>query len=193
MKHAKILAGLLCAGAMTCVAMPAMAQVEEMSLGFAKHDVDLGKNTGKEGGYDIQGEVVFASPEFLHWAFKPRPYLNVSINTDGDTNFGGAGLQWKGDFATQMFGEFSFGLVYNDGITSLPADPADPMRIELANTRALLGSEILFMEQIGLGAHMSENWDASVYFQHLSHGKILSDGNNEGLNNIGMKFTYRFH
>lgn len=192
MRHVKILAGLLGAGAILALVGPASAQVEELSFGVAMHDLDLGKNTGKEGGYDIQGEVVFSSPAFLHWALKPRPYLNISINTDGDTNFGGAGLNWKQDFGDSLFGYFSAGLVYDDGITSLPPNPGDPVRIKLAATRALLGSDILFMEQFGLGAHMTGNWDTSVYFQHLSHGKILSSGNNEGLNNVGVKFTYRF-
>lgn len=193
MKQVKFLTGLLCAGSLLAIASPAMAEVEAVSFGVAKHDLDVGNNTGKEGGYDFQGEVIFSSPDFLQWALKPRPYLNVSINSDGDTNFGGAGLNWQQDFGNFIYGEFSFGLVYNDGVTDLPSDPADPERIRLASTRALLGSNVLFMEQIGLGAHMTDNWDAGVYFQHLSHGKILSDGNNEGLNNFGVKFTYRFN
>lgn len=168
--------------------------LEEVRLNVLVHDVNLTGNGagGKEGGADIQGELVFSSPAFLSWAGKPRPYLHGSVNTAGETNFGGAGLSWMQDFSSIFYGEFEFGLEIHDGIVHLPPDPADPKRIRLDATRVILGSRVLFRPTFVLGAHLSERWDAAFVFEHMSHGQILARGRNEGLDNLGVRLAYKF-
>ncbi len=169
-------------------------ELEEVRLNVLVHDVNLTGNGagGKESGTDIQGELVFSSPDFLSWAGSPRPYLNGSLNTSGETNFGGAGLAWQYDFTSALYGEFDFGLVIHDGIVNLPANPADPRRILLDQTRVILGSRVLFRPTFVLGLHVNEQWDAAFVFEHLSHGQILATGRNEGLDNLGIRLSYKF-
>jgi len=169
-------------------------ELEEVRLNILTHDVNLTGNGagGKESGTDIQAELVFSSPSFLSWAGSPRPYLNGSLNTSGETNFGGAGLAWQKDFTSAIYGEFDFGLAIHDGIVHLPADPADPNRIRLDASRVILGSRVLFRPTFVLGLHLNQQWDAAFVFEHLSHGQILASGRNEGLDNIGVRLSYKF-
>jgi lipid A 3-O-deacylase len=177
-----------------CFAGAAQAQVEEFRIGVLVHDVNVTGNGagGKEDGINLNVEVVMASPEFLSWAWSPKPFVNLSLNSEGLTNFGGAGLAWSHDFGDVIYGEIDFGLVIHDGITDLPPNPADPQRILLDSTRVILGSDVLFRTVFGLGVHMNENWDGAVVFEHLSHGQILASGRNEGLDNIGIRFSRKF-
>ena len=168
--------------------------LEEVRLNVLVHDVNLTGNGagGKENGADIQGELVFSSPAFLSWAGKPRPYLHGSLNTAGETNFGGAGLAWQQDFSSVFYGEFDFGLEIHDGVVNLPKDPADPRRIRLDSTRVILGSRVLFRPTFVLGVHLNDSWDAAFVFEHMSHGQILASGRNEGLDNLGIRLAYKF-
>jgi len=172
----------------------AQAQIEEVRLGVLVHDVNVTGNGagGKENGVNIAAELVFSSPEFLSILGSPRPFLNGSINSDGFTNFGGGGLAWAHDFGDTFYGEFDFGLSIHDGIVNLPTNPSDPVRIRLDATRVILGSRVLFRSVFNLGVHVNEDWDAAVVFEHLSHGQILAQGRNEGLDNIGIRISRKF-
>jgi len=176
------------------VAGTAFAQVEEVRLGVLDHDINLTGNGagGKEGGVNIAVELVFASPNFLSWAWSPRPFIHGSLNTDGLTNFAGAGLSWQFDLTDRIFFESNSGLVIHDGITQLSDDPGDPERILLDATRVILGSRVLFRLALSLGVRVNDDWDASVVFEHLSHGQILASGRNEGLDNIGFRLSRKF-
>ncbi len=188
---------VVAAWAALCILAPAAARaagLEEVRLNVLVHDVNLTGNGagGKEGGADIQGELVFTSPGFLAWVGKPRPYLHGSVNTAGETNFGGAGLSWMQDFSPVFYGEFQFGLEIHDGIVNLPPNPGDPKRIRLDATRVILGSRVLFRPTFVLGVHLSDRLDAAFVFEHMSHGQILARGRNEGLDNLGLRLAYKF-
>ncbi|VAV87452.1 hypothetical protein MNBD_ALPHA06-172 [hydrothermal vent metagenome] len=176
------------------LASPAVAQVSEFRVAVLDHDVNVTGNGagGKEGGVNVAAEIVFNSPDFLSWAGAPRPFINGSLNTAGQTNFGGAGLAWTANFGERFYGEFDFGLSVHDGITKLSPNPADPERIRLDATRVILGSRVLFRSVFSLGVHVNDNWDAGLVFEHLSHGQILAQGRNEGLDNIGIRFSRKF-
>lgn len=194
MKHKALLSILVIGLAVFGGSTSAQAQIEAVRIGVYDHDVNLTGNGagGKEDGINLAGEVVFASPDFLWWAGSPRPFLNLSINTSGETNFGGAGLAWSADVGQLLFAEFDFGLVYHDGISTLPTDPGDPIRIHQDATRVILGSDVLFRSVFGLGMHVNEQWDVALIFEHLSHGQILAQGRNEGLDNIGFRISRKF-
>lgn len=190
-------AALIVLGAanVTMAPVAAMADgVEELRVNVLVHDVNLTGNGagGKESGANIQTELVFTSPQFLSWAGKPRPYLHGSLNTNGETNFASAGLAWQQNFGASLYGEIGFGLTVHDGIVDLPANPGDPDRIRLDATRVILGSRALFRSTFVLGVHVNERWDAAVMFEHLSHGQILASGRNEGLDNLGVRLSYKF-
>lgn len=182
------------AAALMLSAAPAGAQgfFEEFRLNVLAHDVTLANegSGGTESGVNIQGELTFATPAFLEWAWSPEPYVYFSANTEGDTNHGGFGLAWDFDVTERFFGEFGLGYTIHDGVTELNPDPANPDRIRLANTRVIFGSRDLFRTTFVAGFHLTERVDAALVFEHLSHGQILGDGKNEGLDSLGLRLSY---
>lgn len=173
------------------IAAPASAQlVEEVRVAIVAHDVV----TPDEDGPQIAVEALFTSPDFLSAIGSPRPYLYGSFSTQGYTNLGAAGLNWT--WAPNQ-GALSFegalGLSYNDGVVDVvDRAPDDPIRIRNAETRALLGSHVLFHTRLGVDYALTERWAAGVYYEHFSHGQILASGRNQALDEIGVRIGYRF-
>ena len=85
---------LLAATAAAAIAPAAHAQIDSIRLGVMQHNICVidCKNADKESGPNVATEVRFKSPEFLGWAGSPHPYLMASVNTQGNTSYGGAGL-----------------------------------------------------------------------------------------------------
>lgn len=196
------------AGAMSLCLAAASAQAGEWRLGVAKHDL-----TDTEGGADIQGQIVFDAPGPLANVLGGlQPYVSLSSNTDGYINFGGVGLMVQKDLSPKWFAEFQFGIVAHDGRTDLPPpnilDDGTPIADEDLNNPEVLarlqrrivldnektyGCDALFVSSPAIGRRINQDWAASVYWEHLSHGKILcSGGKNEGLDNLGVRISRRF-
>ena len=177
-------------GALCLLAVPAHAQlIEEIRVGVVAHDVV----DHAEDGPQIALEALFASPAFLEPIFIPRPYLYASINTQGYTNLGAAGLNWTWAPVDRISFEGALGISYNDGVkdvTDLPPD--DPYRIETAATRALLGSKWLFHSRLGADYAVTERWAVGVFYEHFSHGQIIATGRNQALDEFGVRIGYRF-
>jgi len=100
--------------ALCAATLPAMAEaqlVEEVRVGGLQHNICVAdcKNANKEDGPTVEGELVFASPGVLRYVLSPRPYAIASINTAGDTSYGGVGLLWNFDFAEKWSFEPSLG------------------------------------------------------------------------------------
>ncbi len=179
-------------------AVPAFAQVSEIRVGISNFDteiIDLGITVfnGRENSVAINGEIIFEEPEFLKWALTPQPYINATINLEGDTSFGGAGLLWRQSFGDKLYGDFSFGLVVHDGTNII--DPNNELdffeRINLRNENISFGSRVLFREQITLGYRITNDWAAEIFGEHLSNGQVF--GNiNEGVDIVGAKVSKRF-
>jgi len=55
------------------------------------------------------------------------------------------------------------------------------------------GSRDLFRETFALERGFGEHSALQIYYEHASHGQILNQGRNQGLNNIGLRFVWRFH
>lgn len=212
---------LLLAVAIFTFAAPASAQVVEVRLGSNFHDIDwtgAGSGADKERSGTINGEIVFAEPEFLKWALSPQPYIGGAVNLGGETSYGGAGLLWRQTFAEKFYADFSLGLVVHDGTIEANASPLVQSVIDDANVQAGFtaeqreqfateladfrnrqqteidfGSRVLFRQQIALGYRWSEKWSTHVFVEHLSHGNILVSGRpNEGLDTLGARASYHF-
>ncbi len=188
-------AGVAAFGAALALA-PAAAEagVDEVHVGVMQHNVCVSncKNANKEDGPNVEFQVSFDSPEFLSWAASPQPYIMASVNTAGETSFGGAGLEWRWNFADKWALEPGVGVVVHDGEVDNPFPNGSPEAAAFAEEHVLLGNEVLFRTSIGLTYDFEGPWEAQVFFEHLSHGQILANGRNQGLDEAGIRFGYQF-
>lgn len=179
---------------------PAAAIAGEARIAAVAHDIDgLDAGvSGKESGAAIGLEYMWESPDFLDILFSPRPYIGGNIHLQGKTSFVGGGLTWRGDITGRFYIDGSFGLVVHDGETELPGaevglpDEENQRRIRANAENIEFGSRVLFREQVALGVRVTESWAAEIFYEHLSHGNILDDGSNEGLDNAGLRLSRRF-
>jgi lipid A 3-O-deacylase len=174
MKVTTILATLL-----ALVASPALAGVDEIRLGAFAHDLSF-LGHGKERGADINGEVLFDSPDFLDVIWAPRPHVGVSVNTNGYTDQFYAGLTWGFEPVERVFVEFGFGGSLHDG----------KLEYVSGSDHKDLGTRLLFRESVALGYRIDERNSVSIAFDHESNAGI--GDHNPGLNNLGIRWGYRF-
>ena len=167
--------------------------IDEIRLGVVAHNVCIANcdNADKEDGPNINGEVVFKSPEVLKILWSPKPYVMGSVNTAGDTNFGGVGLQWDWEFAEGWAIEPGVGYVLHDGELTFPFPQGDPRNDPISATTVFFGSRDLFRTSLSLNKDLGEKWGVQLMYEHLSHGQILGSGRNQGLDNIGVRVRYR--
>ncbi|MBL4854750.1 MAG: acyloxyacyl hydrolase [Robiginitomaculum sp.] len=179
------------------------AQADEIRPGVMIHDSKLfdgvfGGLHGKEQSISVTGEYIFKSPDWLSWAYSPKPFVGGSLNLGGQTSFGGAGLLWRHDFQNRYYADLGFGLVVHNGVIRTP-DPL--LSTDLAEVLLLLrrkiteiefGARYLFRTQFAFGYRFNEKWAGEIAYEHLSHGQILGGPENEGLNNIGFRVARRF-
>ncbi len=168
--------------------------VSEVRLGALAHDVAFAG--GKEGGADINGEVLFVSPlpdslgadwpTWLQWLAHPRPHAGVDINTSGATNQFYVGATWTAVLARQILRpddaiEFNyfFGPALNDG----HANSHDP-------DRKSLGSNLLFHLGVEMDYRLTAATSVGVIYEHSSNAGLARK--NQGLNNIGLRVGYHF-
>jgi len=187
--------------------MPAHADTEfsdivaEARLGVLAWNPDIGinnSNTGQEDGVNLQGELLFHTPRFLRWKyfFSPEPYILGSVNTSGDTNFGGFGLSWDWQLGRKQQWEFesSFGYIVHDGTIDIPFPgvAGNAENAEVNENSILFGSRDLFRTTFAFNRHLDERWGVSLVYEHLSHGQILGSGRNQGSDSLGGRIYYRF-
>src|SRR5262249_23614129 len=153
-------------------------------LGVVKHNI-LDRHD-REESENIEAEIVWETPGFLEFLGKPRPYLMVSANDQGFTSFAGGGLYWRYQFAKHWAFEPGFGYVIHDGKIDIPFPQGDPRNAGYGDDRVLLGSRDLFRTTLALEREISPQFSSQVYFEHLSHGQILGQGRNQGLDEAGL-------
>ena len=187
-------AGLAAFGAMMIAAPAAHAGINEVHVGVVQHNVCVTdcKNSDKEDGPNVDFQVSFDSPGFLHWAGSPQPYAMASVNTAGETSFGGVGLEWRFNLTDHIAFEPGFGYVIHDGELNNPYPNGSPQAADFAEKHVLLGSRDLFRTSFGLTYDMDGPWEAGLIFEHLSHGQILGHGRNQGLDEVGIRVGYQF-
>ena len=186
---------ILAASAAVVIAPGAAAQVDSIRVGVMEHNICVidCKNADKESGVNIVGDLRFDSPEFLGWAGSPHPYMMASVNTDGNTSYGGVGLEWDFEFAEGWHLEPGFGYVIHDGATDNPFANGTPEAAAFFERNVLLGSEDLFRTSLALSWDVSANFALQGIYEHLSHGQILGEGRNQGLDEIGVRAVWRFN
>lgn len=185
----------LAAAAAALIAPAATAQVDSVRLGVMKHNICVidCKNADKEDGPNIAGELRFESPDWLGWAGAPHPYVMASVNTRGETSYGGVGLEWDFEFARGWHFEPGLGYVIHDGEVSNPYANGTPEAAAFFEEHVLLGSEDLFRTSLALTWDLSDTFGLQAIYEHLSHGQILGEGRNQGLDEIGIRAVWRFN
>ncbi|MGD9966681.1 MAG: acyloxyacyl hydrolase [Hyphomonadaceae bacterium] len=181
--------------ALAGLAIPAHAEIEEMRVGAVGNiRSDHGDIVeGKHEGANLELELVSRSPGFLNFIGSPRPYLLGSIATDEDgVSFGGAGVIWRWEFADGWAFEPGFGYVVHDGETDNPFPDGSAEAIAFEADNQLLGSRDLFRASFALEREFGERTAVQLYWQHMSHGQVLDEGRNQGLDYVGLRFLYRF-
>ncbi|MEE8393118.1 MAG: acyloxyacyl hydrolase [Rhodospirillales bacterium] len=133
----------------------------------------------KEGGFDGNLELLFASPGLLDAVWSPRPHVGLTVNSQGDTSQAYLGLTWEWDFWEDFFAGFSLGGAVHTGKTT--TDKVD---------RKELGCPVLFRESIDLGYRILKGHSLMVHLDHISNAKLCST--NEGLENFGLRYGYLF-
>lgn len=152
--------------------------VSEIRGGILWHDQGpFSRN--EEDGLDVNLEVLFASPGILRFLWSPRPHVGANINTSGDTSQLYFGLSWEWEFWGGWFAGFSLGGAVHDG--KLETTQVD---------RKELGCRLLFRESIEGGYRFNGKHSVSVYLDHISNANICDK--NEGLENVGVRYGYRF-
>ena len=176
------------------MAPSAAAQIDSARLGVMMHNICVTdcKNADKESGVNISGELRFVSPDFLSWALSPHPYLVASVNTDGNTSFGGVGLSWDFPLGGGWRFEPGIGYVLHDGSVNNPFPSGTQEAVDYSNEHVLLGSEDLFRTSLALTWDVAETWSVQAIYEHLSHGQILGNGRNQGLDELGLRLVWNF-
>jgi lipid A 3-O-deacylase len=168
--------------------------LSEVKFAVLAHDV--GFAGGKEGGADVNGELLFRSPIddataahvpiYLRWMVQPRPHIGFEANTSGYTSQGYFGLTWTWLLARDLintgdgldFG-VSFGPSFNNG--EIHATNPD---------RKSLGSNVLFRESFELGYRITPRWEVSLFFDHVSNAGFARY--NQSINDAGLRFGVHF-
>jgi len=179
-------AGAIAAALVGFCSSPAQAGViDQVWIGGYAHDIsDIGN--GKESDTaDVQLEVDTSQPQLLRFLGAPHLNATLALNTAGKTDFAAVGLAWDHRLVGSFYGSAQFGIGYSDGVTTPSSDPKDQNRL-------LLGSNVLFREALGVNWRLKDHWLVGVQFVHASNGLILGHRYNEGINDVGMRFGYRF-
>ncbi|HEX8623142.1 MAG TPA: acyloxyacyl hydrolase [Allosphingosinicella sp.] len=169
----------LCALLLLAAASPAPAA--EIFGGLAAHDVDTPLNKGGfEDGLAVQAGVRGGRIRALKAIGAPSPYAFASVSTEGGTNFAAVGLSWK--IGGRLYLRPGIGLAIHDRSS----------HVVHGNLRGDFGSRILFEPELGLGYQLSERVSAEASWVHMSHATLFNSRQNPGMDNLGVRFSYRF-
>lgn len=180
--------------ALTAIATPANAEIEELRFGVVGNvRLDHGDLTrGKYGALNAEVDIVSSSPDFLNIIGSPRPYAFISAPTAEDgVTFGGVGLYWRWEFADGWAFEPGFGYVLHDGEIDNVFPDGTPEAVAFEAENQLLGSRDLFRSSFALEREFGERAAIQLYWEHMSHGQILDSGRNQGLDYVGLRLQYR--
>ena len=201
----KIVISILAAAA-AATAAPALAG--EVIAGVYQHDVTFLGNAvglgaaGHEGGAQIhlgyRTDRLDWAPD---WMRGPRGHVFVAVNTDGDTNYVAAGLNWHIPITDdrRWYVQPGIGLAYQDGYDLFP-DFSEPgisqeefdRRVALRDERIEFGSHVLFQPELAVGYQIAPSTAVELSYVHLSNGQIFHQGKNEGLDEVGVRIVHRF-
>jgi lipid A 3-O-deacylase len=162
--------------------------ISEIRLGLADHDVYTGslpilpEAWRFDGIEDVAFDVLFHSPDIdaFRWIGSPRPNLGATISMTGRESMAHAGLTWQLPvFDTPVYLEGTLGAAIHNGALTGATLPARN-----------LGCRVNFYEAFGIGAHLTENVTATIYYEHMSNAGLCVA--NQGLSHLAFKLGWKF-
>jgi len=152
-----------------------------LAIGVLAHDYGPASDHN-EDGVDLNLEARFAPLDFFG---SPRPHLGVSANFDGDTSAAYAGLSFRFRETSQWFVDGLIGAAVHNGPLH-----KDPVRCTLYSD---CGFGVRILPRLGLeaGYRVSPVASVSLFYDHMSH-KWIVDGENEGLDHIGLRYLWSY-
>ena len=150
----------------------------EIRTGILAHDVIVWSRTRQEGGVDFNAELIFGFPKFELLSGIVRANLGFSLNSQGDTSKVYSGLLWEYIWDSGLFLNLGLGLAAHDG------------KLNNSDDKKALGSRILFRIPIEMGLLFTPHQGVSIMFDHVSNAYLADP--NEGLDTVGLRYTYRF-
>lgn len=184
---------LLC----TFIGTDAQAQISELKFGVSEFDeqttgVNWSLGFANENSVGITADIIFDEPTFLKWALSPQPYVGGMLNLEGNTSYIGGGLLWRQSLGKKFYADLSIGAVIHDGTLNIEFEGNFQELINRLDNEIEFGSRVLFKPQISMGYRINDSWAGEVYYEHLSHGRLLSNRRNDGVDSIGAKIARRF-
>lgn len=154
--------------------------ITEVVVGVLAHDVGVFGRSEEEGNVDIDLGVRFEPLEGEFWELiaTPRPHVGFHVNTSGETSQFFGGITWTFDLGSGFFFGSDLGLALHDGDLTT----SDEGEKEL-------GLRVLFRLGAEVGYRFSERHAVSLVLDHISNGRLAEA--NEGLDDFGIRYTYR--
>ena len=181
----------------------APAQATELFGGLYGHDVTFIGETigsgaaGREEGWDIHLGARSKPIAALARVGRPQAHAFVSLNSEKTSNFAAAGLSWRIGVSERFYVRPGLGMGITDGKAKLPPvnQPGIPFpeilrRLKLYNTRIDFGSKVLFEPELAVGWQVTPRLAAELSWVHFSHGQILHQGKNQGIDLAGLRLVY---
>jgi len=159
--------------------------VDEVKIGVMAHDVTLG-GRHLENGADVNGEMLFVSPNFLNIIGAPRPHLGGGVNTQGNTDAAYFGLTWGLPIFKSIVGSGDALTIYG----SLGGAVHDGYEDSAPAGRKKLGSPVLFRESVELGYQVTPVYSISAMVDHISNANLAN--HNAGITNVGARVGMKF-
>ncbi len=150
----------------------------EIRTGILAHDVPVWSRSRQEGGIDFNAELIFGFPNYPLFSGIVRTNLGFSLNNQGDTSKIYSGLLWEYIWDSGIFLNLGLGLAAHDG------------ELDNSDDKKELGSRILFRIPVEIGLLFAAHQGVSIMFDHVSNAYLAEP--NEGLDTIGLRYTYRF-
>jgi len=131
-------------------------------------------------------EALFRSPDWLAWAWSPRPHLGIVANgSKRATDFLYGGLTWEGTFWNALFIDLGLGLSVHDGMLDNSRIAGKDRR-----DRREFGCRALFRESLELGYRFRERHSVSLIWEHHSHASLCGE-EDDGVDNAGLRYGFR--
>jgi len=155
------------------------AAAGEAFVGAYAHDIHVFALGGFEHGAEISAGYRTSPLDALSAIGHPSFYGFGAANTAGGVDYAAAGLSWR--IGDRIFLRPGIGVAAHNG---------DVGKFQVGKTLNL-GSRVLAELEMGLGYQINPKLSVEGSIVHLSHGQ-LAGGQNPGLDDVGLRLSYRF-